>query len=38
MTSKTCPSLHPHFYDGDNDHGDGGGGDHVTGNSDNIDF
>lgn len=38
MTSRTCPSLQPHFLDGDDNYGNGDGGDHMTSNSDNIDF
>lgn len=37
VASRTGPSLQPHFCDGDDDSGDGGG-DHITGHADNIDF
>ena len=36
--SRTCPSLQPHFYGGDDDNGDGSGGGHIPGNTDNIDL
>lgn len=38
MASRTCPSLQPHFYGGDDDNGDGSGGGYIPGNTDNIDL